>query len=299
MKAFTLDWTRLKRLGSVALAATLLLTLLFQGWLAWTYAYLILHPGCQGDRGSLADHGYEAEAIEFPSRDGLLLRGWYTRGDQHPDVAIIVLTGHGGNTRMTLPDALIFAEAGYSTLIFEHRSCADPSLPATTGYLEAQDVLGAVDYLKTRPDVAHIGGQAYSAGATSLILAAAQEPALEAIIAEGGYASLDSDILDPEDNHNWYDRFMRQLIMWSFHIQLGISPREISPLAVIADISPRPIFLIYGEYEARPGQKLYEAAKEPKELWIVSGAGHGAYMHLAPDEYRERTVDFFDKHLGQ
>jgi fermentation-respiration switch protein FrsA (DUF1100 family) len=68
----------------------------------------------------------------------------------------------------------------------------------------------------------------------------------------------------------------------------------VSPLAHIAEIKPRPVFLIYGEFEADHGQALYAAAGEPRQLWIVPGVGHGGYQTAYPDEYERRVIEFFD-----
>ena len=92
---------------------------------------MVLRVGCVGPRASLEERGYDSIAVEFPSRYGTQLRGWYAPGSKHPEIAIIVMTGHGGNTWFALDDAAILADAGYSTLIFEHRSCAD-QLPRTS-----------------------------------------------------------------------------------------------------------------------------------------------------------------------
>ncbi len=295
----TINWKRVARLGGFGLAAIPVVLLAVTALAAWLYADGVLHPGCQGDRASLEVLGYQAEAVTFPSRSGPVLRGWYTRGSQHPESVIIVLTGHAGNTWATLADAAIVTEAGYSTLIYEHRSCADPSLAASTGYTEAWDALGAIDYLKSRPDVEHIGGLGFSEGGTSLLIAGAQDPALEAIVAMGGYSNLEDDILDLHAGQGWYERLFRRMIVWSISIQLGAPARASDPVGMIGEISPRPILLIYGEYEAGPGRALYEAAGEPKELWIVPGTGHGGYSSTAPDEYRQRIVAFFDASLGK
>ncbi len=288
------SWKRFVRLGVTALVTLVFLFLPIHIYLAWLYAHLVLNPGCQGNRSSLEVYGFPSEAVEFPSRNGLVLRGWFSRGEQHPEIAIIALPGHGGNTEAALPEAGILAQAGYSTLIYEHRSCADPSLQASTGYYEAYDVLGAVDYLRSRPDVEHIGALGISEGGTAIILAAAQEPALEAIIPMGGYTSLEDDILDPQAELGLYDRLVRRLVLWTVGWQLGIPPRASSPVSVIGQIAPRPILLIYGEHEAVNGQALYEAAHEPKDLWVVPGAGHAGYYYAQPEEYRQRILTFFD-----
>jgi len=261
---------------------------------AWIYPAAVLHSGCQGDRAGLTVAGYHDEAVAFKSRSGPTLRGWFTRGSQHPEIVIVVLPGHAGNTSSVIPDAAIVAEAGYSVLIYEHRSCADPSLTASTGYWEAFDLLGAVDYLRTRPDVEHIGALGFSEGGTAVLLAASREPGLEAVIAKGGYASLRDDIVDPEFHLGWAGQAFRQIVLWSFEQQASFDVDDSAPIAVIDQISPRPMFLIYGELEAVDGERLLAAAREPKSLWIVPGANHGEYQDKQPEEYVRRVVAFFD-----
>jgi hypothetical protein len=291
-----INWRRLARMAGFALLAVGLAFVILHVLAAWVYAYAVLHVGCQGDRASLEAMGYQAEAVTFPSRnpDGPMLRGWFTQGSTHPEIVIITMPGHGGNTSWALLDAAIHVEAGYSSLIFEHRSCADPALMTSTGYYEAQDVLGAVDYLLTRSDIEHIAAHGSSAGGTASLLAAAQEPAIEAVISMGGYTSLEDDILDPSYDHTWYDYTLRRLILWSVNTQLGVPASELNPGREIPNISPRPVFLIYGEYESGEGKTMYALAEEPKELWIVPGSEHSGYAYVAPEEYRERVIAFFD-----
>ncbi len=291
-------WGRVLRLTVFALAALAAAGVIITGVLAWAYSWVVLNPGCQGPRESLAALGYPAEPVTFASRQGYALRGWYSPGGAYPEIAIVVLPGHAGNTFYALGDAAMLARAGFSTLVYEHRSCADPSLTASTGYYEADDLLGAVDYLHTRPDVLHIGVLGFSEGGTASLLAASREPALEVIVAQGGYADLRDDLLDPAVALPPYDRFLRRLIVVAMSVQLGVPARNASPVAVIDRISPRPILLVYGEYEARNGELLLAAAGENAELWIVPGAGHGGYHLAAPGEYEQRMVEFFTRAFG-
>jgi hypothetical protein len=39
------------------------------------------------------------------------------------------------------------------------------------------------------------------------------------------------------------------------------------------------------------------AASEPKDIWIVHGAGHGDYERVAAAEFSRRLVAFFDRAL--
>src|SRR5258706_11070955 len=94
---------RLIRLGLFSVAAALLIVLSIMAWAAWQYARLVLHPGCQGDLANLDEAGFHSEAVTFTSRDGSTRRGWFTPSDAHRNTVIIVLPGHGGNTRFALP----------------------------------------------------------------------------------------------------------------------------------------------------------------------------------------------------
>jgi pimeloyl-ACP methyl ester carboxylesterase len=233
--------------------------------------------------------------VTFTANDGSTRRGWFTQGEIHPDVAVIVVPGHAGNTAFALNDAAVFASAGYSTLIFEHRSCADPHLSASTGFYEAEDVADAAHFLMSLPELNQIVVFGLSEGGTAAILAAAREPAISAVIAAGGYTSLADDVLDPpQDSQSIPERVFRRMALWSLNVQLGLPPDTVSPVQVIHAISPRPIFLIYGDSEQIVGTALYDAAGNPKTLWIVPEAVHAGYASAAPEEYPRRLTDFME-----
>jgi hypothetical protein len=45
------------------------------------------------------------------------------------------------------------------------------------------------------------------------------------------------------------------------------------------------------------GQKLYNAAGEPKELWFDPALGHVEFDTKRAVEYEKRVSEFFDKYL--
>jgi len=145
--------------------------------------------------------------------------------------------------------------------------------------------------------VDHIGALGFSEGGTAILLAASREPAIEVLVPMGGYSDLIDDIIDPRLDLPVLDRVLRRMIVWATGIQNGAPARLSSPVSEIAQINPRPILLIYGEYEMYYGQVLYQAAGENVELWIVPGSGHGGYQTAAPDAYRERILAFFQDAL--
>ncbi len=74
-----------------------------------------------------------------------------------------------------------------------------------------------------------------------------------------------------------------------------------APINHIAEISPRPVFLMQGGSDTTiptdSGQRLYDAAREPKELWFDPELGHVQFDAKRPEEYERRVIEFFDKYL--
>ena len=77
---------------------------------------------------------------------------------------------------------------------------------------------------------------------------------------------------------------------------------DVRPVAVVGRISPRPLLLIHGlEDVALPpvnSERLYAAAGEPKELWLVPGTGHSGARGVDRAEYERRVIAFFRRSLG-
>lgn len=281
-------------LGLLAAASVVALIAIYFLWTANVNTHRLLYGGCRGERESLAERGYPAEAVAFPSRIGVELNGWYTEGGSHPETAIIVIPGIGSNTCYALPEAELLVQAGYSTLIYEQHSCANSLLPDTTGPQEALGLLGAVDYLASRPGIENIGVLGFSEGASAAILAAAEESRVEAVVAVGSYASLEEQILAVNERLNWHDRLVRRLMVW-FVEREGVSLDDARPVDAVAKISPRPLLLIHAGCDEAAGRELAAAADpETTELWVVPEADRGGLAQFDAAAYRDRVIPFFD-----
>jgi hypothetical protein len=66
-------------------------------------------------------------------------------------------------------------------------------------------------------------------------------------------------------------------------------------------LSPRPLLLIHGEKDdyLLPDnvERLFQAAGEPKELWLAPGSGHAMARRDHHREYVERVHAFFQRWL--
>ena len=73
-----------------------------------------------------------------------------------------------------------------------------------------------------------------------------------------------------------------------------------SPSRAVADISPIPILIIHGNQDpivpVHHGQRLFELAHEPKQLWIVQGGNH--IQAFQSQSYRDRFVAYLTEVLS-
>jgi fermentation-respiration switch protein FrsA (DUF1100 family) len=172
------------------------------------------------------------------------------------------------------------------------------------GYREVLDVLGAVDYLRARLGDLPIGVLGISMGAVAAIMAAPECPHIKAMVVDSAYADLDSAIGKKLTD------FLRLpflvLLGWA-SIRLGecISRGNVAAVRAVdyvGRLAPRPLLIIYGELDdylpSDHPQRLFDAANEPKELWLAPGSGHAMARLDHPQEYVQRVQAFFGRYLS-
>jgi pimeloyl-ACP methyl ester carboxylesterase len=244
------------------------------------------------------------EDVYFASRDGIRLHGLYMAG--RPGCPVLLLC-HGYFKSVAEPFELAceLNRLGYQVLLIDFRACglSDGSF-TTLGYREVLDVLGAVDYLRARLGGLPIGVLGISMGAVAAIMAAPTCPHIKAMVVDSAYADLESavgkklaDIL----------RLPLLALLGWVSIRLGewISQGNVAAVRAVdyvGRIAPRPLLIIYGELDdylpSDHPQRLFDAANEPKELWLAPGSGHAMARLDHPQEYVRRVQAFFDRHLS-
>jgi alpha-beta hydrolase superfamily lysophospholipase len=241
------------------------------------------------------------EAVSFVTEDGLTLRGWWFPRPE-TDRVVVGATGHKG----TKPDLLGIGSglwrAGYNVLLFDYRGCgeSDPA-PLSVGFYEQRDLRAAIAWSRGRVPGARLGLVGFSMGAALSILAAATDPTIRVVVADSAYATLQGVVA------NAYGRY--RVPSWPF---LALSDRyngwrygyrygALRPVAVVGQLAPRPLLIIHGTRDAvtpvAHAHHLYDAAGEPKEVWIAEGAHHcGAYFQDR-ERYVARVAAFFARGL--
>jgi fermentation-respiration switch protein FrsA (DUF1100 family) len=294
-------WATAATLGVSGAAAALVSAI--SGYLVYQYAR------ARGQWGTDEPPEGTAEDISFAScQNTVRLSGWFFRArgtGAEPAPAVVLCHGIGTGRRECLPIALRFSATGYHVLCFDFRAhgSSDGQF-SSVGLLETDDVIGAVQWLKARPEVdpRRIGVVGFSMGAVATIQAAAQCADIAAVVADSAYASF----LDAV-------RYSFRVVVRLPHFPIApiamhwakwivhVDPSHLRPVDVIGRIAPRPILVTHGSVDeivpVRHAYTLFKAAEEPKELWIVPGAHHVEARDQNPDVYFERIEQFLRQAL--
>lgn len=274
--------------------------------------------------GDPSQSGLTWAPISFPARgDGVMLQGWVIPGvlpnGQLTDDRTLILV-HGTRTNRTDPAAgllklsVALARQGFAILAFDMRGAGQsPPAPLSLGYFEQRDVLGAVDFIRSgpwpypelgRPRV--IGGWGVSMGAATLLLAAAQEPAIRAVVSDCAYADIVPILQREIPKQGGVPALFTPGALVAALGLYGVNYFAVRPVDVIARIAPRPILLIHGSADnyippANMGELYTAASAAPNahvQQWLVPGAKHAQSFNTLGATYTQRVVDFFTAALG-
>ncbi len=272
--------------------------------LSWYHAARALHPARRPACQTPIDLALDAERVEFPSRDGIRLRGWWIPS-RNPRGTLVLSHGYAGDCSPDLEYARWLSDSGYNLLYFDHRAHgeSDGNL-CTLGWHETRDLLGAIDYLKGK-GIERVGVIGFSMGGSVVLQAAALTDAIRCVVADCTFASLWTLLvgLAPLARVPQFIAPLGATLMLAImSIQARSNLFAHSPAASIPRIAPRPVLLIGAGADAVIPRseitRLYESAMDPKELWFVEGASHREVDRMDRAEYERRISAFLNAHMG-
>lgn len=253
------------------------------------YLSSLLYPTCE--QNPIIPEGYEK--ISIPFHGGTLEGLW--KSSQNGAV-ILIMGGHASNETNMLPEAQSLSDAGYGIITTSYRHCLGETL--SFGWFEVEEFEAAYQTLRKKAPGAKIGVYGFSAGAVSAIRGSSAHKDIFSIVTVGNYASLNHEIISgnyPFLSFGWQ---MERAVFLLYSLHVGISPKEVTVLPDLEKISPRPILLIHGEYEAIHNQAelQIQAAGEGAILKIIPNSNHGQYLDQDP-LYPKIVINFFEETL--
>jgi fermentation-respiration switch protein FrsA (DUF1100 family) len=257
-------------------------------------------PDAEGAPATPADIGLEFEAVRLTAADGVTLSGWLMPAARDTTTAVIVLHGFSGHRLPELAAFVPWLQERHHVLQFDFRGHGESdSASVTLGTLERRDVAAAVDFLWAR-GLGPIALFGVSMGGAIAIQAAPDLP-VAAVVADAAFAELHHPIESRmrDVGYPLPGLGARAIVVAA---ALRARSRMLDPIRAVARIAPRALLLIAPKADQliswRQSVRLYEAAGEPKELYVVEGAGHAEAYAADPGEYRRRVLAFLDRHLG-
>lgn len=273
----------------IATAAIGIMVLCYQGAMNYIHPQRALRePGDNPLR-----LGIPYEEIALRTTDGLTLAGWYTP----PKNGALILVAHGYQDKRSTEIHALFARHGYGAISWDFRAHGESEGDiCTIGYLETRDIQAALAFALQKPAIKHIGAWGGSMGGASTIQAAARFPEIEAVVTDSSFATLEDELEIAVTVG-----FLRPFIRYFAEQESGLSMDQNRPVDMIGDISPRPVFIIHGENDsltpADAARRLFDAAGEPRTLWVEPGVNHMGILSARPEEYERRVIEFFDSAL--
>src|SRR4051812_39765632 len=242
------------------------------------------------------------ENVRFNATDGVSLAGWFVPRTGATRAAIL-LHGHGSHRRQMLARAKLLNAHGYAVLLYDARAHGESDGDRVSiGWFEKRDLLGALDYLRSR-GFREFGLLGASQGGATIALAAAELRDVKWVVLEGVYPTL-RDAVDRRFRRFFaIPGWLGAMCMVPFaEWRLGISIDDVAPIAHIAEFRC-PVFILHGENDRNTlpasAQAMFARARVPKSIWLVPGAAHVDLYGFAKADYEKRLLDFIASATGE
>ena len=251
-----------------------------------------------------ADVGMDYRDVQVTTSDGLRLAGWWTPSKN--GAAVIVQHGYKTNRSTQLLEiAATLARGGYGVLLSSLRAHdLNDGRVISFGLEEMKDLSAWLAFIQTLEgvDPSRIGIFGNSLGGSLAIQLAAQTQSIKAIVTHSAVASVRSTVETSIAYFTGLPPFpFTPMILFWVEQDWAMQPDLLDFTVWIAALDSQPILLMQGGADvvvaSESGQLLYDAAREPKELWFEPDLGHVDFQRERSQEFSDRVVGFFNRHL--
>ncbi len=197
---------------------------------------------------------------------------------------------HGIPARIPAPDdegypwlAEKICREGFAVFIFNFRGTGASG--GNLGMLGwTRDLKVAIDYLCTLPEVdkSHLSLLGFSGGAAVSVYVASGDSRVSCVAACACPAEF-TFITDVDEPRSVIDHFRNIGVIRDRNFPQSAEEwfngfRLVRPIEYVAGIAPRPLLLVHGSkdetVDISHAYRLYDRAREPKQIIVVNGAGH-------------------------
>ena len=241
-----------------------------------------------------------AKSVRFPADSESPVHGWLVYGEPGNGVVLLVHSIRSNRLEM-LSRSRFLHEQGYSVLLIDLQAHGEsPGKRITFGARESENIEAAVAFLRETFPFEQIGAIGVSLGAAAIVLAK-HNLNLDAAVLESLHPTIEEAVENRLKLHlGEYGSVLLPLILFQFSFYLDIPTDELSPITKIDNLNT-PLLMISGTHDAHTTlpetERMFAIAREPKEIWIVSGAEHFNMHSYAGRTYEHRVSNFLSRYL--
>jgi pimeloyl-ACP methyl ester carboxylesterase len=226
------------------------------------------------------------ERLALHTVDGERLAAVHLPGpDDARSLAVIVAHGFTGSITRAGVRAVMSGLSAYAGVVgFDFRGHGGSTGHSTVGHREVLDLDAAVAAARRLGyrDVVTCG---WSMGGSVVLRHAALHRGVEAVVSVSALSRWFYRETAPMRRVHWAieTRLGRLVAHRAFRTRISAAGWDLdalpeSPVEVAPRISPIPVLFVHGDrdhyFPVEHPQALYDAAREPKELWLIEGFGH-------------------------
>ncbi len=247
--------------------------------------------------------GLEYESVTVTTTDGVQLAAWYMPGTN--GAGVVIMHGAGSTRSDVLDQAAVLARSEYTVVLIDARGHGDSGGTAMDfGWYGDLDIAAATGFLASRPEVdpGRIGVVGFSMGGEEAIGAAAADPRIRAVVAEGATTRQAADKAWLSVVYGWRGWLQEQVEKAQDRITAYLTEAS-PPIALRSAVarSPGTRFLLItagkAEDEGHAASSIQAAASDRVTVWNVDGADHTGGHDTQPHEWEQRVVGFLDESL--
>ncbi|MBB3174259.1 pimeloyl-ACP methyl ester carboxylesterase [Endobacter medicaginis] len=255
--------------------------------------------------------GLERSAVTKPpavdlglvASDGTAIAATYTPGRTPHSPAVLLLHGIGESRAALARHASWLASLGYASLRLDFRGHGGSERVACSfGLREAREARAGFDWLRAHQGGAAIAVIGISLGGAAALLGPDGPLPAEAMVLQGVYPGARQTIRNRIAE--WLGRPLAWLaepwVSFQSRLRFGAWPQAYATLPALPRL--RGAVLVIGGLDdsavlASETMQIFDAAPEPKQLWLVPG-DHMAICRLWGEAYRSRVGAFIGSVLG-
>ncbi|MBT4866496.1 MAG: alpha/beta fold hydrolase [Planctomycetaceae bacterium] len=262
----------------------------------------------------------DAERIEFPTTNGLTLRGSLRRQVDGPSRGLIIFCPELGGEHWSADwYASSLLKDGFDLLAFDFRNQGESDAAKRYDPLhwltefEVEDVLAAIAYSQTRDDLKElpVGLLGISRGGSAALAAATRCPEIQCVATEGAFSTRGLFMhftlrwavlyapewlmrILPTWHLKWTSAMVRRVAEFQRRCRYTRLQRSLPRLA------NTPTLLIAGQRDSYVTPEITRQMCEyigdgPHEMWLVARAKHNMARHVDSDVYDAKLSAFFSQ----